>query len=263
MPFSRVPRLAAALALSAVLLAGLGCPRRTSPPAPSPEAPPPQSPSPDPTTPPPELEVRAEPARIRSGEPAVLVWESRHAERVVIDQGIGSVEASGRVRLFPERSQSYVARASGKGGQVEQSVMIEVFQGGTPESAEQEWSGRPIEEQFAFFVKPVFFAYDSADLSAEAKLTLEGNLRWLVRPENARVRLLLVGHTDDRGTSEYNLALGDTRAQIVKAYLVGRTLDPARLSAFSLGEERPFEAAQDERAWALNRRVHFVLQPAP
>jgi len=124
---------------------------------------------------------------------------------------------------------------------------------------EEELAGKTPAEKFAYLVKPVFFAYDSAELSEEAKLTLDGNIRWLTSPENQNWTIVIEGHTDERGTAEYNLALGDKRAQVVRAYLAAHGVDPSRLITISLGEERPFDPRPVEEAYALNRRAHFVL----
>ncbi len=104
----------------------------------------------------------------------------------------------------------------------------------------------------------IFFDYDKANLREDARLTLEGNARMLVqRPE---VKLLLEGHCDERGTVEYNLALGDRRAQSVKTFLVEFGVDAGRVTTISYGEERPFAQGHDESAWSLCRRVHFATQ---
>lgn len=104
----------------------------------------------------------------------------------------------------------------------------------------------------------VFFDYDKANLREDARLTLEGNARMLV--QHADVKLLLEGHCDERGTVEYNLALGDRRAQSVKTFLVEFGVDAGRISTISYGEERPFAQGHDESAWSQCRRVHFAAQ---
>jgi peptidoglycan-associated lipoprotein len=107
-------------------------------------------------------------------------------------------------------------------------------------------------------VKPVFFNYDSAELSSEAKVTLEENARWFRRYPDAGITV--EGHCDERGTEEYNLALGDRRAQAATDYLVQMGVQSSRLEAISYGEERPFVSGHAESAWAKNRRAHFVVR---
>ena len=189
----------------------------------------------------------------------MLIWEALNADRVIITPQIGSVPISGRVRLFPDETTSYEVSAEGAGGSVAKTVIIEVAKDETALISVEDLRDRPLEEQFEYFVKPVFFHYDASDLSEEANLTLEGNVGWLTRPENLSVRLLIEGHCDQRGTEEYNLALGDRRAQAVLGYLVEHGVDPSRVMVLSLGEERSFDQRQTEEGWALNRRAHFVL----
>jgi peptidoglycan-associated lipoprotein len=99
----------------------------------------------------------------------------------------------------------------------------------------------------------VFFAYDSAVLSPIASQTLDRQAAWM--KQYPAIFLTVEGHTDERGTREYNLALGDRRANAVKNYLVALGIDPARLLTISYGEERPAEPGNDETAWAKNRRA--------
>ena len=243
-----------------------GCTRHAPPQAsPVPSPAPPTAPEPSPgaaTVALPQLELSAEPPRIKPGESATLVWESRNADRVVVNHEIGEVEKAGRIKIFPDQTTTYEVSAVGPGGETRKTVSVEVVtEPGT--IVEEELAGRPLEERFSYFVKPVFFEYDSSTLSEQAKLTLDENIRWLLLPDNAAIRIVLEGHSDERGTEEYNMALGDKRAQVVKQYLSGRGVSAARVSTVSLGEERPFDLSQTEEAYALNRRVQFVLDLPP
>jgi peptidoglycan-associated lipoprotein len=187
-----------------------------------------------------------------------LVWEAKNAEVVVIDHGIGEVDKSGRLKVFPTQTARYRIVAVGPGGNTEKTVTVVVGEQ-PPSLAEEELAGKTVAEQFTYLVKPVFFPYDSSELRDEAKLTLDGNIRWFLQAENKGFGIVLEGHTDERGTAEYNLALGDKRAQVVRAYMVAHGVDPSRLVTVSLGEENPFDPRPTEDAYALNRRVHFVL----
>jgi peptidoglycan-associated lipoprotein len=109
-----------------------------------------------------------------------------------------------------------------------------------------------------FEPRDVFFDYDRFVLRDDAREALTGDGKLLV--DNPGVKVLLEGHCDERGTVEYNLALGERRANAVRAYLVQYGVDVSRLSTISYGEERPFAQGQDESAWSQNRRVHFVKQ---
>ena len=101
-----------------------------------------------------------------------------------------------------------------------------------------------------------FFEFDSSTLSTEAQEQLKQNGIWL--ESNALKKALVEGHCDERGTSEYNLALGDRRATSVKEFLVRYGVAPSRLETVSFGEERPFAAGHNEESWSKNRRAHFV-----
>lgn len=99
----------------------------------------------------------------------------------------------------------------------------------------------------------VFFGYDQVDLTAEARATLDRQAQWLKQYGN--VSVTIEGHSDERGTREYNLALGDRRASAAKNYLVARGISPNRVATLSYGKERPAIGASGEQAWAQNRRA--------
>lgn len=103
----------------------------------------------------------------------------------------------------------------------------------------------------------VLFALDSIELDSDARATLDAQSQWLQRYPN--VRATIEGHADERGTREYNLALGDRRANAAKNYLVGRGIAEGRLSTISYGKERPAAEGSDEASWAQNRRAVTVV----
>jgi len=106
-------------------------------------------------------------------------------------------------------------------------------------------------------IRDPFFSYDEATLSSDAQSALTSSASWL--KTNPTYNLLVEGHCDERGTEQYNLALGDRRASIVRDYLVTLGVDTARIRTVSYGEERPFDPGHNEAAWAKNRRAHLVL----
>ena len=116
----------------------------------------------------------------------------------------------------------------------------------------------PAEPTIQDQLKDVFYDYDSANLSTEAQSTLDADGKILM--DNASVNVQIEGHCDERGTVEYNLALGDRRAQSAKDYLVRYGVPGSRLSTVSYGEERPFATGSDEASWAQNRRAHLVVR---
>lgn len=110
-------------------------------------------------------------------------------------------------------------------------------------------------------LKTVYFLFDRADLTPEAKEILQANAAWLKTHPGARVRV--EGHCDENGTSEYNLGLGSRRANQVRDYLIHLGVSPYMLEPVSFGEEMPLKAGHDEAAWRFNRRVQFSPIDAP
>ena len=104
----------------------------------------------------------------------------------------------------------------------------------------------------------VFFGYDRYDLTPEAQTILQQQAEWMKRYPN--VRMSIEGHCDERGTREYNLALGERRANSVKNYMVSMGVDPSRISTVSYGKERPAVMGSNAEAWAQNRRGVSVVE---
>jgi peptidoglycan-associated lipoprotein len=105
--------------------------------------------------------------------------------------------------------------------------------------------------------QPVFYAFDSAEVDAEAQKVLNANAE-ILRKYPSWV-ITIEGHSDERGTAEYNLALGERRAAAARTYLVSLGIPADRLKTVSYGKEFPFDPGHDEAAWAKNRRAHFVV----
>jgi peptidoglycan-associated lipoprotein len=103
----------------------------------------------------------------------------------------------------------------------------------------------------------IYFAFDKSTLTPTAQDNLLRKAEWL--RENPDATVTIEGNCDERGTAEYNLALGDRRAESAKAFLVDLGIDPMRLTTISYGEERPVDPRHNEEAWAKNRRDHFVV----
>ena len=106
-------------------------------------------------------------------------------------------------------------------------------------------------------LKDVFFDFDKSDIRDDQKAALNDNVGWL--KANARAKISIEGHCDERGTPEYNLGLGERRAKAVKDYVVGAGIAPDRIATISYGKERPFVLGHDESAWKWNRRGHFAI----
>ncbi len=104
----------------------------------------------------------------------------------------------------------------------------------------------------------VNFAFDSAALNSSAQSVLKANSSWL--QENDDSKIVIEGHCDERGTAEYNLALGERRARSVYDFLRSLGVESSRLSLISYGEELPLDPSSSESAWAKNRRAHFAIK---
>lgn len=126
-------------------------------------------------------------------------------------------------------------------------------------SLDQLKAGKPPVTAVSSPLKDVLFEFDSYDLTGNARDIVRGNAEWL--KSNPSVRIEVEGHCDDRGTSEYNLALGAKRSQTAKDYLVSLGISPDRISTISYGEEIPVCTEASENCWGQNRRARFVVVP--
>ncbi len=106
-------------------------------------------------------------------------------------------------------------------------------------------------------LKDALFDYDKYDIRQDARAALDSAAAWLNKNKN--VKILIEGHCDDRGTNEYNLALGEKRATAARDYLIARGVASARISTISYGEEKPVCTEHNESCWQKNRRAHFVV----
>lgn len=125
----------------------------------------------------------------------------------------------------------------------------------TPPQTETE---PPRVEPASLNLESVYFDYDRYELREDARATLANNAKQL--ESNSGAKVSVEGHCDERGTTEYNLALGEKRAQAARDYLVNYGIAADRLTTVSFGEERPADPGQDESAWAKNRRAAFVVK---
>jgi peptidoglycan-associated lipoprotein len=121
----------------------------------------------------------------------------------------------------------------------------------------QEEAERMAAARDMFLNEDIFFEFDSAVLLAEAQTILRKKAEWLIN--NPEATATIEGHCDERGTNEYNLALGERRAESAKTFLTDLGVKGSQLSCISYGEERPVDPAHNEEAWAKNRRGHFTI----
>ena len=124
--------------------------------------------------------------------------------------------------------------------------------------SERMTSEQALDDKTRFENEDIYFDFDSIRLTPEAQELLTKKGKWL--RENPAATVTIEGHCDNRGTNEYNLALGEGRAQSAKTFLMDLGIDISRLNTLSYGEERPIDPHQTESAWAKNRRAHFVIE---
>jgi len=244
------------LLLSFLLVFSAGCGKKVQPAPPPPPAP---EPAPEPIPPAqPTITLTASPDSIKKDAETTLSWKSTDADSVVINSGVGNVATSGSVKVSPIESTTYTAVARGEGGEATASTRVTVIME-APKVVVKETDLEVLQKAMRDgLIKPVFFDYDKSDLSESTKATLEENARWFRQYQDAQI--IVEGHCDERGTEEYNLALGDRRAQATRDYLIELGVSSSRLEAVSYGEERPFVQGSNEATWAQNRRAHFSLK---
>lgn len=234
--------LVAALA-TLMFVAVSGC-KKPAPPPPPPPPPPPA----------PTASLTANPNSIERGQSTTLSWRTENATEITID-GIGNVEASGSRSVTPTESTTYRLTAKGAGGQQEATARVTVTEPPPPPPAVTTATD---EEMFAQNVKDVFFDFDRYDIRPDAEQTLRANAQFLSQHPN--MRFTMEGHCDERGSTEYNLALGDNRANSAKQFLVQLGISADRIRTISYGKEKPFCTESNEQCWQQNRRAHFVFQ---
>jgi len=239
---SRWSKLVVALA---VVLCVSACKKKTAPPPP----PPPPPPAPAPTA-----SLMANPNTITAGQSTTLIWKTDYATDISIDQ-LGKVDPSGSRTVTPAESTTYRLVARNDSGTQEATARVTV----TPVAAPPPQTSNETEAQlFAANVKDVFFEYDSYDISQQYQQVLQSDARFLQQHPN--MKFTIEGHCDERGSTEYNLALGDNRANAVRQALISLGIPADRIRTISYGKERPFCTESTEACWAQNRRGHFVYQ---
>jgi peptidoglycan-associated lipoprotein len=200
---------------------------------------------------PPTAELTASPASIHLGESVELAWTTTNATEIELE-GIGAVEATGTRKETPTVTTTYKLRAKGPGGEKETTVEVTVSALSEQPASSQSEGADPSSS-----VRPVFFDYDKYNIRNDQLDVLTGNADFL--RENSQLRILLEGHADERGSTEYNLALGDNRANAVRQGLIRSGVDQQRIEIVSYGKERPFCNDSTEVCWQQNRRAQFVL----
>ena len=214
----------------------------------------------------PAVIFEVEPASILRGEKALLTWKTENATTVRISPAIGLVDPSGTREVSPTQDTVYTLTAEGAGGVATATARLSIVSSGGLPTDRSSVRSEDLDVPFDTMVdriRDVYFDYDASGLRPEMEQVLIENGRLLMDlfanyPEGT---VLIEGHCDERGTNEYNLALGDRRAQATKDYLVAQGVPASRIRTVSLGEERPQCFDADESCWSRNRRAHFTPMP--
>jgi peptidoglycan-associated lipoprotein len=236
--------LTTVIALAAVVMLG-ACHKKTAPPPPPPA----------PSAAAPTASISVSPDTIPQGESATLSWQTSNASDVSID-GIGAVQPSGTQQVTPTDSITYHLVAKGAGGTQEATTRLTVT---PPPAAATSTAPSPTEEDlFGRTVKDIYFDYDKSDIRGDQQAAIQADMLFLNQHPN--INFTIEGHCDDRGSTEYNLALGDQRASAVKSALTTAGVNASRIKTISYGKEKPFCMEESEACWQQNRRGHFVFQ---
>jgi len=206
-------------------------------------------------TPQPTVTLNASPASVSPGQTVTLSWSSTNATDLDIEPGIGKVAPQGSTPANPTQTTTYTITATGPGGSATASAQVTVA---APAAEAPAPSGPAnVSELFEQNVKDVFFDLDKAELRGDARDVLTKDAEFL--RSYPQVHISIEGHCDERGSTEYNLALGQSRAQAAKNYLISLGISADRMETVSWGKERPFCTEHNEDCWQQNRRDHFVL----
>ncbi len=232
------------LSVLAVLIAG--CNKKPPTAAPPAYTPPPAAAKPT-------ASISADRDSINRGESVKLTWTTTDATNVSIAPEVGAVTPQGSTTVTPMESTTYTITASSAGGNTDSSVRISV-NAPAPAAVAPNTS---FDELFLKEVRDAYFDYDSAQIRPDARQALQKTADFLKGYPNTRVTI--EGHCDERGSTEYNLALGQRRANAVKEYLVSLGIPADHLSTTSWGKEKPFCTEATEQCYAQNRRGHFTL----
>jgi len=233
--------------LLVALIAVAGCKKKEKPLPPAETAPPPT------TVPAPTAQLTATPDNITAGDQVVLSWRTTDATSVSID-GIGDVPTSGVKNVTPTTSTNYHLVARGDGGTADASARVTVNQ---PPAVQVPTRTMSMEEEWRANVQDIFFDYDSADVRPDAQSTLSRDAAFF--NSHPDVKVVIGGYCDERGSNEYNLQLGQTRAEAARNALINAGVSASRLRVISYGKEKPFCTESTENCWQQNRRGGFTI----
>lgn len=210
-------------------------------------------PSPPPPPAAPTATLAAAPDVIQQGQSTTLTWQTQNANDITIS-GLGTVPASGSRSVMPNSSTTYTLTAKGPGGTQDASTRVTV----NPVAKAMTQPTESEADLFGRNVKDIFFDFNKANIRPDETSIAQSDAQFLVQQPDMKIQI--EGHCDDRGSEEYNLALGASRANSLKEALSSEGVSADRISTISYGKEKPFCTTDDEQCWQENRRDHFVYQ---
>lgn len=232
---------------SAVLLTSLiavaGCKHKVQPPVAT--APPP--------APAPTAQIAASPAAVTAGEPVTLTWNTSNASSASIE-GLGDVATSGTKTVTPNASTTYHLIAKGNGGSADAYGRVTVAAAPVAASTAPNPSD---EEIFRQHMKDIFFDYDKYSVRNGDEAVLSQDAAFL--KSHPEMKVVIGGFCDERGSDEYNVALGQNRADSAQKLLINSGIEANRIRVISYGKEKPSCSEQNESCWQENRRAGFAL----
>jgi len=254
-----------ALALAMIVFAA-GCGKKAPLPPPPPTPTPTQGSAPSTTTPSgPQRatisEFSVEPSSIERGQSAILRWTVTNASDITIDNGIGTVPATGNRRLVPAETTTYTITANSAAGPATQRATVTVTVPEPPAPPRPPVSSRgTLESRVVSDLRDAYFDYDSNNIRDDARAALVADADSLKKifADFPNATVALEGHCDERGSAEYNLGLGDRRSTSARDFLVSQGIPVDKIKTISYGKERPACTDANEECYQKNRRAHFA-----
>ncbi len=224
--------------------------------------PPPPPPTVKESAPPPPKPVisifKASPSSIERGQSSTLRWSVENATNVTIQPSVGSVQPGGSRQVFPTTRTTYTLTAKGPGGTNEDTTSVNVTIPAPTAAAAP--ARKSLSELLSAQTQDAYFDFDKSNLRTDARTALQHDATALkdILKDFSSAKITVEGHCDERGSAEYNLALGDRRATEAKNYLVEFGVPAVQLTTISYGKERPQCTDHDESCWQKNRRAHLA-----
>ena len=206
-----------------------------------------------PIQPPPSATISASPTTVVAGSPVVLTWQTTNASSANID-GIGDVAISGTKTITPGASTDYRLVARGQGGTASDDVRVTVTPAVASSAAASPFDAAA---DFRAHMQDIFFDYDKSDIRNTYQRTVSQDAAYLMN--HPALKIVIGGYCDERGSDEYNMTLGQSRASDTEKALVNDGVAANRIRVISYGKEKPFCNDATESCWQKNRRAGFAI----